>query len=58
MEETMTKEDSDSERRVLSANEARQGFTPHVTRFVLVYGLGLVIVVFGIVYLVMSHKHP
>jgi hypothetical protein len=36
---------------VLSTTEARQGVTPHVTRYVLAYGLGGVIVLFIVVYL-------
>lgn len=53
----MTSNDSDSETRVLPSTKARQGITPHVTRYVLIYGLGLVIVAFAIIYLVLSHKH-
>ena len=36
--------------RELTATSARQGITPHVTRYVLGYGLALVILAFAIVY--------
>ncbi|WP_200957877.1 hypothetical protein [Sphingomonas sp. Root710] len=35
----------------LSTEEARSGATPHVTRYVLVWGLALVIIAFAIVLL-------
>ncbi|HKH81366.1 MAG TPA: hypothetical protein VKA03_07120 [Methylovirgula sp.] len=35
---------------VLTETEARQGVTPHVTRFVLGWGLSLVILAFCLVY--------
>jgi hypothetical protein len=38
--------------KVLTKTEARQGVTPHMTRYVLTYGLGGVIVLFIVVYLV------
>lgn len=34
----------------LTAIEARQGVTPHVTRYVLSWGLGLVILAFTAIY--------
>ena len=37
---------------VVTKTEARQGITPHVTRYVLTYGLGGVIVLFVLIYLV------
>jgi hypothetical protein len=49
-------EEPDEEPRVVPITRARQGVTPHVTRYVLIYGLGLVIAAFVLVYLVM-HKH-
>jgi hypothetical protein len=33
----------------LTTNEARAGSTPHMTRYVLAYGTGLVIVIFAII---------
>ncbi len=36
----------------LTTTEARAGQTPHMTRFVLTIGLGLVIVLFAIIYLI------
>jgi hypothetical protein len=35
---------------VLTKTEARQGITPHVTRYVLGWGLLLVIVAFALIY--------
>ena len=37
---------------VLTKTEARQAVTPHITRYVLVWGLGLVIVAFAVIYFV------
>jgi hypothetical protein len=37
---------------VVTKTEARQGITPHVTRYVLTYGLGGVIILFVLVYLI------
>lgn len=34
----------------LSTTQARQGITPHVTRYMLSWGLGLVIVAFALIY--------
>jgi hypothetical protein len=53
----MRDEESDDEPRVVPITQARQGATPHVTRYVLIYGLGLVIAAFILIYLLMSHKH-
>jgi hypothetical protein len=36
----------------ISTNEARAGSTPHMTRYILTWGLGLVIVAFVVVLLV------
>ncbi|HET7316234.1 MAG TPA: hypothetical protein VFI88_02275 [Sphingomicrobium sp.] len=36
----------------LTATEAREGATPHVTRYVLGWGLALVIVIFVIIFAV------
>ena len=36
----------------LTTTEARAGQTPHMTRVVLIAGLGLVIVLFAIIYLI------
>ena len=33
----------------LTTNEARAGSTPHMTRYVLIFGTGLVIVLFAII---------
>jgi len=41
---------------VTTDTRARQGITPHVTRYVLVYGLLFVVVAFVIVYLVLGHR--
>jgi hypothetical protein len=54
--EEIMSEEPDEEPRVVPITRARQGVTPHVTRYVLIYGLGLVIAAFVLVYLVM-HKH-
>jgi hypothetical protein len=35
----------------ISKTEARQGTTPHMTRYVLVFGTGLVILLFAIIVL-------
>jgi hypothetical protein len=43
--------DEDQEQHI-SATRARGGATPHVTRYVLGWGLGLVIVLFFIIYLI------
>jgi hypothetical protein len=43
---------------VLTKTEARQGTTPHVTRYALGWGLLLVIAAFAIIYLVYYHAHP
>jgi hypothetical protein len=42
---------------VLTKTEARQAVTPHVTRYVLVWGLALVIVAFAVIYFVLR-AHP
>ena len=34
----------------LTTTQARQGATPHVTRYVLSWGLALVILAFGVIY--------
>jgi hypothetical protein len=34
----------------LTTTEAREGATPHVTRYVLGWGLGLVVVIFAIIF--------
>jgi hypothetical protein len=36
----------------VTTTEARAGATPHMTRYVLVFGTGLVILLFGIILLV------
>ena len=36
----------------LTTTEAREGATPHVTRYVLGWGLALVIIIFAILFLV------
>jgi hypothetical protein len=38
----------------VTTTEARAGATPHMTRYVLVFGTGLVIVAFAIILLVAS----
>ncbi len=43
---------------VLTQTEARQAVTPHVTRYVLIWGLALVIVAFAVIYLVHHLAHP
>ena len=43
---------------VLTTNEARQATTPHVTRYVLVWGLVLVIVAFALIFVFHHHIHP
>jgi hypothetical protein len=40
----VTRRDEDQREIQLTATEARQGTTPHVTRYILTWGLGLVIV--------------
>ena len=37
----------------LTTTEAREGATPHVTRYVLGWGLGLVVVIFVILFVVL-----
>ncbi|MFP5330125.1 MAG: hypothetical protein ACLGHC_08335 [Alphaproteobacteria bacterium] len=37
-----------------TATEARAGVTPHVTRYVLTFGLGLVVVIFALLFLLGS----
>ncbi len=37
----------------LTTTKARQGMTPHVTRYVLGWGLGLVVVVFVILFVLL-----
>lgn len=39
------------EQITLTTTQARQGVTPHVTRYVLSWGLALVILAFGLVYI-------
>jgi hypothetical protein len=41
---------SDESPEVLTKTEARQGVTPHMTRYVLAYGLGGVVVLFALIY--------
>lgn len=41
---------------VTTGTRARQGITPHVTRYVLVYGLLLVVVAFVVIYLLLGHR--
>jgi hypothetical protein len=36
----------------LTTTEAREGVTPHVTRYVLGWGLGLVIVIFVVLFFI------
>ena len=36
----------------LTTTEAREGVTPHVTRYVLGWGLGLVVLIFAILLLI------
>jgi hypothetical protein len=36
---------------ILTKTEARQGITPHVTRYVLGWGLLLIVVAFALIYL-------
>jgi hypothetical protein len=44
---------------VLTTTEARQAVTPHVTRYVLGWGLALVIVAFAVIYYLFHHlAHP
>jgi hypothetical protein len=47
----VTRRDEDQREIQLTATDARQGTTPHVTRYVLTWGLGLVIVAFLMIYL-------
>ena len=42
--------DEDRREIHLTVTEARQGITPHVTRYVLTCGLGLVIIAFLVIY--------
>ena len=37
----------------LTTTEARQGATPHLTRYVLGWGLGLVVVIFVILFFIL-----
>ena len=39
-------------REHLTTTEAREGVTPHVTRYVLGWGLGLVIVIFVVLFFI------
>ena len=43
---------SDERPEQVTTTEARAGYTPHVTRYVLGIGLALVIVLFAIIYFV------
>ena len=43
---------SDERPEQLTTTEARAGYTPHMTRYVLGVGLALVVVVFVLIYLV------
>jgi hypothetical protein len=43
---------ADEPPKIVSKTEARQGVTPHVTRYVLTWGLGGAIIVLAIAYLV------
>jgi len=42
---------SDERPEQVTTTEARAGATPHMTRYVLTIGLGLVVVAFAIIYL-------
>jgi hypothetical protein len=41
---------SDERSEQITTTEARAGYTPHVTRYVLGVGLALVVVVFALIY--------
>ena len=43
---------SDERPEQLTTTEARAGYTPHMTRYVLGVGLALVVVVFVLIYLI------
>ena len=43
---------SDERQEQLTTTEARAGATPHMTRYVLGFGLALVVVAFAIIYMV------
>ena len=43
---------SDERSEQITTTEARAGYTPHMTRYVLGVGLALVVVAFAIIYLV------
>ena len=43
---------TDDQREHVSTTEARAGTTPHVTRYVLFIGTGLVVMIFAIILLV------
>ena len=45
----MTRDDQPEQ---VTTTEARAGYTPHMTRYVLTIGLGLVVVLFAIILLV------
>jgi len=43
---------SDERPEQVTTTEARAGYTPHMTRYVLGIGLALVVVVFALIYLI------
>ena len=43
---------SDERPERITTTEARAGYTPHMTRYVLGIGLALVVVIFALIYLV------
>jgi hypothetical protein len=43
---------SDERPEQVTTTEARAGYTPHMTRYVLGIGLALVVVIFALIYLV------
>ena len=43
---------SDERPEQVTTTEARAGYTPHMTRYVLGVGLALVVVVFALIYLI------
>jgi hypothetical protein len=45
---------SDERPEQVTTTEARAGYTPHITRYVLGIGLALVVVVFVLIYLIYS----
>jgi len=43
---------SDERPEQVTTTEARAGYTPHITRYVLGFGLALVVIVFALIYLI------